>query len=182
MNLGSNDNFILVGVLGIFHTGGSFARCATNTTTTTLTNNANTGKRMEFHPTKDIKKLQKKLFDAQSPTRISIWRPTVDIKENENNIVIVFELPGLSKENVSIDVSKDVSTIIISGEKKYQKKDETEKCHRIESSYGKFIRSYRLPPGTDSSKIKATMNDGVLEILIAKEKLEKLKIPIVSKL
>ncbi|EFA84146.1 heat shock protein Hsp20 domain-containing protein [Heterostelium album PN500] len=145
-------------------------------------NNNNISGKMEFHPSKEMKKLQRKLFDTHSPTRISIWRPAVDIKENESSIVIVFELPGLSKDNVSIDVSKDASTIIISGEKKYHKKDDTEKCHRIESSYGKFIRSYRLPPGTDPAKIKATMNDGVLEINIAKEKLEKLKIPIVSKL
>ncbi|GAM23301.1 hypothetical protein SAMD00019534_064760, partial [Acytostelium subglobosum LB1] len=141
--------------------------------------------RMEFHPSKEMKRLQKRLFnngDSTSPTRISIWRPVVDIKENETSIVIIFELPGLTKENVSIDVSKDASTIIISGEKKYQKKDETERCHRMESSYGKFIRSYRLPPGTDTSKVKASMNDGVLEINIEKVKLEKVKIPIQSKL
>ncbi|EGG21942.1 heat shock protein Hsp20 domain-containing protein [Cavenderia fasciculata] len=142
-----------------------------------------------FNPHKEMKKLQRKLFEnggsggqGSSPSRINIWRPVVDIKENDTDIVIVFELPGLNKENVTIDVSKDISTIIISGEKKFNKKDETEKCHRIESSYGKFIRSYRLPPGTDPAKIKASMNDGILEIQIPKEKMEKMKIPIASKL
>ncbi|GAM25811.1 hypothetical protein SAMD00019534_089860 [Acytostelium subglobosum LB1] len=136
---------------------------------------------MEYHPSRDTnKKLQRKLFENSN--RVSIWKPVVDIKENDTSIVLVFELPGLNKENVSIDVSKDASTLIVSGEKKYLKKDESEKCHRIESSYGKFIRSYRLPPGTDPSKIKASMNDGVLEITICKEKLEKVSIPIVSKL
>jgi len=159
---------------------------------------------MEFNPQKEMRKLQKKMnvFDNQRyvGTKINIWRPIVHIRDQDNSIVITFELPGLNKDNINIECTKDNSLVITGEKKSYKSKDQTvpnnSPSDQITSknnnnnnnnnniiTIGKFIRSYRLPPGTDVSKIKATMDDGLLEIQIPKENLEdRMKIQIQSKL
>jgi len=90
------------------------------------------------------------------------WRPNVDIREMDNNIVIHAELPGLNRNDINIEL-KD-NTLTISGEKKYEKKEENEKFHRMERSYGKFSRSFAVPLELKEDQIKACFNNGVLEV------------------
>ncbi|KAN0003685.1 hypothetical protein ACTFIZ_009840 [Dictyostelium cf. discoideum] len=172
---------------------------------------------MEFDPRREMKKLQKKmnvfdhrLISSNSNHRINIWRPTVSIKDNKTHISIIFELAGIGRDQISIEVTKE-NTLVITGEKKSKgglnnlpssssssssiNSDSTTTISTTTAppsdaqlkniiTIGKFIRSYKLPPGTDSSKIKATMDDGLLEIIIPKDtpSEDRLKIPIQSKL
>eukprot|EP01112_Ceratiomyxa_fruticulosa_P012823 TRINITY_DN3577_c0_g1_i1.p1 TRINITY_DN3577_c0_g1~~TRINITY_DN3577_c0_g1_i1.p1 ORF type:complete len:179 (+),score=45.90 TRINITY_DN3577_c0_g1_i1:173-709(+) len=96
----------------------------------------------------------------------ALWRPTVDLRENEKSFVIHAELPGLHKEDINIDVHDGV--LSLSGERRWEQKEDKEKYHRVERSYGKFQRSFTLPKNVDPSNITANFENGVLELTIAK--------------
>lgn len=103
---------------------------------------------------------------------MSQWRPKVDIKETDKAIVLCAELPGVPRDQINIEVDNGVLTI--SGEKQQEKKDENEKYHRVERSYGKFTRSLSLPEGVTADQIQATYNQGLLEVTLPKvQKKEK---------
>ena len=95
------------------------------------------------------------------------WAPAVDIHETDDGFMVTADLPGVKKEDIEIDL-KD-STLTIKGEKKFEEKAPKENYIRIERSYGKFIRSFSLPNNIDSEKIKATFNNGTLELNIPKK-------------
>ena len=86
----------------------------------------------------------------------------MDLKEQGNNMVVHAELPGVKKEDINIDLTNGFLTI--SGEKKCHKKEDTDKYHRVERSFGKFSRSMTVPKEVTEDQIKATFNDGVLEV------------------
>ena len=90
----------------------------------------------------------------------------MDIRERDKEISIHCEVPGLTKNDINIDLNNNVLTI--SGEKKWEKKETNEKVHRMERSYGKFRRSLTLPEGVDEKSIKANFQNGVLELTIPK--------------
>jgi len=92
--------------------------------------------------------------------------PTVDIYEEEKEVVIKAELPGLKKADLDINIADDIITI--SGEKKVEEKVAKKNYYRLERSYGSFTRKLRLPVPTVSDKAKATFKEGVLEIRIPK--------------
>lgn len=105
------------------------------------------------------------------------WLPAMDIKESENDITAVIELPGLSKDEIKVSVKNDV--LSISGEKKQEKVDEKENVHRVERSYGYFKRVITLPMEVDSKGVKAAFKDGVLKVTLPKVESKKVKeIPI----
>lgn len=92
--------------------------------------------------------------------------PNVDIYEEEKEVVVKAELPGLSKADLDINISDDIITI--SGEKKSEEKVEKKNYYRMERSYGTFTRKLHLPVATVSDKAKASFKNGVLEIHIPK--------------
>ncbi len=92
------------------------------------------------------------------------WRPPVDTYEEGNTIVITAELPGVKKENVSIDL-KD-STISISGERSVEENIAEKKYFRRERCHGRFYRAFSLPETADPKRISASFKDGLLKILI----------------
>ena len=97
-----------------------------------------------------------------------IWSPPVDIYETAQAIVMRAELAGLTKNDVSIEIKE--STLILRGERKFEKDIKEENYHRIERSYGSFSRTFSLPQTVDPSKVSATFKDGLLEIVIPKTK------------
>jgi HSP20 family protein len=99
--------------------------------------------------------------------------PRMDIKEKDSNYIIHAELPGVPKDAINIELKDGV--LSISGEKSFQKKEENEKYYRVERSYGKFSRSLYVPNGITEDQIKATYNDGVLEIAFPKEAKQDVK-------
>lgn len=94
----------------------------------------------------------------------SLWSPDTEVFEREGQLVVRTDLPGLSKDDVKIDITDSVLTV--SGERKHEHEDCDESFCRSERSFGRFSRSIALPEGVDADKAKANFRDGVLEITI----------------
>ncbi len=101
------------------------------------------------------------------------WSPRVDISETDKEIVIKAEIPDVNKNDVKGNVENGVLTI--QGEKKREKEAKGKKFHRVECNYGSFTRSFSLPENIDETKIKASFNDGMLNLKIQKTKDAKQK-------
>jgi HSP20 family protein len=99
------------------------------------------------------------------------WTPAVDITEDDNEYVIRAELPGIRKEDIR--VSLDDNVLSISGERTMEKEEKGKRHHRVERSYGKFVRSFTLPERTDNQHIKAEHKDGVLTVHLMKSEEQK---------
>lgn len=105
-------------------------------------------------------------WDDEAPTNTSAWRPAVDIVENEDELMLDVEIPGIDKKDIKIGVENGV--LSISGERAFSNEVKEENCHRIERSYGSFYRSFTLPTSVDSEKIDAGYKDGILKIRMPK--------------
>ncbi|MBF0385157.1 MAG: Hsp20/alpha crystallin family protein [Candidatus Omnitrophica bacterium] len=90
------------------------------------------------------------------------FKPAVDIYDNQNEIVVKADIPGLNKEEINVSVDDNI--LSIQGDKKYDKEVKRESFYRFERCYGKFIRSIELPKNVDSQKIAANYQNGVLEV------------------
>lgn len=101
------------------------------------------------------------------------WDPMVDIYDNDENIVIKAELPGLDKKDIVVDVKENVLTL--KGERSTTHEVKEEKFYRKERISGKFERAFTLPKNVDPEKIKADYTDGVLQIKIPKPETRKPK-------
>ena len=97
---------------------------------------------------------------------VAEWSPLVDIAEDEKEYLIKAELPEVKKEDVRVTVENGVVTI--TGERKFEKEEKGKKYHRIEWSYGSFVRSFSVPDNADDSKVAAEFKDGVLKVRLAK--------------
>ena len=97
------------------------------------------------------------------------WHPAVDISETKDQIVVKTELPGISRDDIEIDVANGILTI--KGEKKYEAEDQNEErtWHRREVRYGCFTRSFSLPTDVRSDEAQASFADGVLTVTLPKE-------------
>jgi HSP20 family protein len=99
---------------------------------------------------------------ADQPTR---WAPALDVLQEDGDIVVRAELPGVRPEDVDVTFHNGVLTI--SGERKAEEQKEGSGYYIRERRYGSFRRSMTLPQGTDESNINARFNDGVLEVRVA---------------
>jgi HSP20 family protein len=93
------------------------------------------------------------------------FTPRVDISNDDKQLVINAELPGITKEDVKITISDD-SILTLRGEKKREEKHEDKDYMRVERSYGSFTRSFALPDGIDKNSVKANFSDGILKITL----------------
>ncbi|GAB6888452.1 Hsp20/alpha crystallin family protein [Desulfothermus okinawensis JCM 13304] len=119
----------------------------------------------------------------RDPFNFSLFRdvtyPAVNISENEKEVKVRAELPGLDPKDVELTIQNN--TLILKGEKKLEEEEKKDNFHRIECSYGSFYRSIPLPTEIDESKVSAKFKNGVLEIrLPKKEEARGKKIPIES--
>jgi HSP20 family protein len=94
------------------------------------------------------------------------WSPQVDISEDDNEYLIKADLPEMKREDVKVTFENGV--LSISGERKSEREEKKKKFHRIERSYGTFLRTFTLPEGADSTKIAAEFKDGVLKVHLPK--------------
>ena len=90
------------------------------------------------------------------------WTPAIDVLHRDNELVVRADLPGLSKDDIKVDVTEDAITI--QGERRREHKEEREGIYRAERTYGAFSRVIPLPEGTMTDQAKATFKDGVLEV------------------
>ena len=96
----------------------------------------------------------------------TVWSPSVDITETEIAYEVKAEIPGMDKKDIKISVQENV--LLLSGEKKKEEEKEDQNYHRVERSYGKFERSFKLPTDVKADEIKAKYKDGVLSVEIPK--------------
>jgi len=90
------------------------------------------------------------------------WSPRVEIQQRNGQLVVRADLPGLSKDDIKVEIKED--TLSIQGERKQEKKEEREGHFYNECSYGSFYRAIPLPEGVDASKANAEFKNGVLEV------------------
>lgn len=99
------------------------------------------------------------------PDEPTTWAPPVDVAEETDKIVVKVEVPGMNESDLKVSFEDGVLTI--SGERNFERKDDRN-YHRIERTYGTFVRTFSLPRGVDADKIAANYVNGVLEIEIPK--------------
>ncbi|NPU83128.1 MAG: Hsp20/alpha crystallin family protein [Syntrophaceae bacterium] len=116
-----------------------------------------------------------------SGEHVGSFYPSVDVKEGEKEIVVHAELPGMEEKDV--DLLLEESSLVLKGEKKFEKEDKGEGYHTIERSYGSFRRVIPLPREIDLNKTQARFKNGVLTVTLPKKEQAKAKgkkIPIQS--
>ena len=92
--------------------------------------------------------------------------PPVDVYEDEQNLVLKLEIPGLNDEDINVSVENN--TLTVQGERKFEKEEKEENFHRIERRYGSFVRTFKLPNTVDAEKVEASYEKGILKITMAK--------------
>ena len=128
---------------------------------------------LTYDPYREFRTLQNRLFGS-SPVRrerdeelsLGAWIPPVDIEEDTEKLALTAELPGFKEDDIDIQVEGGVLTI--RGERKFEDKQEGKNFHRVERSYGQFVRSFTLPNNVDRDNVKATFKDGLLSIELPK--------------
>jgi HSP20 family protein len=101
------------------------------------------------------------------------WAPSVDIAETNEEFQIKAELPEVKKEDVRVSV--DGNVLRIEGERRQDKEEKGKKYHRVERSYGSFMRTFTLPDNVDDAKVMAEFKDGVLNVRLPKSEKAKPK-------
>ena len=99
------------------------------------------------------------------------WAPAVDIYETENELVLKADIPDVELND--IDVRVENQTLTIAGERKFNRQDSGKGYHRIERSYGNFVRSFAVPNTFDTEKISAEFKNGVLSVTLPKKEAAK---------
>src|SRR5918995_4064830 len=94
------------------------------------------------------------------------WAPSVDIYENKDQIVLEAELPGMNREDFELTVENNVLTL--RGERRFEKKEDTDNYHRVERAYGSFTRSFTLPNTVSGEGASADYRNGVLRVTLPK--------------
>lgn len=94
------------------------------------------------------------------------WAPAIDVEETDTEYLIKADLPAMKKEDVKISVEDGV--LAIEGERRQEKEEKGRKFHRVERSYGKFLRRMSLPTDVDQKKVTADFKDGVLNVHMPK--------------
>jgi HSP20 family protein len=104
--------------------------------------------------------------NGDEPISAAAWEPLTDITEDEKEFLVKAELPEIKKEDVKVNVEDGI--LRISGERKFEKEEKGRKYHRIERSYGSFLRAFTLPEGADATRIAADFKEGVLMVHLPK--------------
>jgi len=129
---------------------------------------------VRWDPVRELDSLQSdmnRLFDGFFQGRAGNgggrrWIPAMDLVETDEHLVLRGDLPGLSEEDVEIEIKDNVLTV--SGERKAEHEERSEGFYRVERAFGSFSRSLTLPRGVESDKVSAKFDRGVLEVRIPK--------------
>jgi len=104
--------------------------------------------------------------NGKEPLTVVDWTPSVDIQETETEYLVKAELPEIKKEDVKVTVENGILTL--QGERKHEKEEKNRKFHRVERSYGTFLRTFTVPSDADEAKVAAEFKEGILKVHLPK--------------
>ena len=139
---------------------------------------------VRWNPTRDLMQMREEMDrvfnqflrrgDGEEATwGQGVWAPPVDIYETDDAFLLKADLPGFTKDDVTIEMQQN--RLIIRGERKRETEAKEDQYHRLERAYGRFERAFWLPTTVDAEKIQATFKDGVLELRLPKSEAAKPK-------
>jgi HSP20 family protein len=105
------------------------------------------------------------IFD-ENETAPRAWYPALDLVEDDDRLTVTVEMPGLASGDIDLNLQGDMLTI--KGERKQEQEDSNRRYHRREQVFGSFTRSLRLPCAVNGEKVKASMKNGVMTIVLPK--------------
>ncbi|MFZ1131681.1 MAG: Hsp20/alpha crystallin family protein [Terriglobales bacterium] len=127
-----------------------------------------------FHEFVTLQDRMNRLFrDARGPEgqdeslSTSAFAPPVDVYEDEHNVTLKIEVPGIDEKD--IDVRIENNTLTVHGERKFEKEEKEENYRRVERQYGSFTRTFTLPNTVDQESVQADYDKGVLKVKLAKK-------------
>jgi HSP20 family protein len=133
-------------------------------------------KMMRWDPFRELEDMSARLnrFFGQVPGRtteeeggvLADWSPAVDVEETDKEYLIKADLPAVKKEDVKVDIEDGILTV--QGERRQEKEEKNKRVHRMERSYGKFVRRMSVPLDVDQQKAAAEFRDGVLNVHLPK--------------
>jgi len=97
----------------------------------------------------------------------SNFAPPVDVYEDEHNITLKIEVPGIDEKDINVSIENN--TLTVRGERRFEKDEKEENFHRVERMYGSFTRSFTLPNTVETEQVTAHYEKGVLKIRLAKK-------------
>ena len=95
------------------------------------------------------------------------FAPPVDVYEDEHNVTLKIEVPGIDEKDIDVRIENNVLTV--HGERRFEKEEKEENYRRVERQYGSFTRTFTLPTTVDAEKVEANYDKGVLKIALPKK-------------
>src|SRR6201984_1903569 len=127
--------------------------------------------RRDFSTLQDrVNRIFRESFSPERPDEAlttSNFAPPVDVYEDEHNITLKIEVPGIDEKDIDVRVENNLLTV--PGERKCEKEEKEENFRRVERQYGSFTRSFTLPNTVDPEKVRANYDKGILKIQLAKK-------------
>ena len=129
-----------------------------------------------FEPFRDVNTLQGRInrifresygSEGRDEALTSSFAPAVDVYEDEHNVTLKIEVPGIDEKE--IDVRLENHTLTVHGERKIEHEEKEENYRRVERQYGSFTRTFTVPQTVDTETVSATYDNGVLKIKLAKK-------------
>lgn len=131
-------------------------------------------RRRTFAPWRELEDLENRLMrltgDFGNGETVSAWRPAVDLTESDEEFRFTAEFPGMSADDIDVEVQE--GDLILRGEKETEEEKEEEDYRVAERSYGEFYRRFSLPTSVEVEEISAEMKDGVLTVRLPKTEKE----------
>lgn len=118
--------------------------------------------------------MESSMLSPLSNKKLSTWRPAIELKQNEKEYTIKVQLPGVNKEDINVELNNDYMTISAEMKEEKKKDDEKTKLHTSELRYGKYCRTISFDNPIKSKESSAEYKDGILTILMPKQKIEKM--------
>lgn len=130
---------------------------------------------MKWDPLQELRSMQEqmdRLFEQTrqralgEPLESGLWLPAADIYEDERELVVKMEVAEIEQKDIDVQIEED--HLVICGERRLEREESRQNYHRIERSYGPFRRIFALPAAVDQGQIRASIENGVLKIVLPK--------------
>ena len=108
---------------------------------------------------------------GEEPGSYGDWSPQIDVYEEKDSVILKADLPGLTKDSITVNVEENIVTL--EGTKEREEKSEETGYYRCERWHGSFKRSFEIPAGVDAAKVKAGFKDGVLTVTLPRSEASK---------